>query len=130
MSDIRKGRVFLSTHWDDDLQTVRVRHRRGNDREKEEHKILTNISKITKHLYVMDITYDVSLFFPDRDYWWILLVTNDWRVYTIKNNFYCNITSSDNGDVLLDVVNGLLGMKMYVSFSDSNNCRQSIYEID
>ncbi|MDC9598857.1 hypothetical protein [Xenorhabdus anantnagensis] len=129
MSDIRKGRVFLSTHWDDDFQTVRVRHRRGNYREKEEHKLLTNINKITKHLYVMDITYDVSII-PNYDYWWILLVTNDWRVYTIKNNFYCNISSSDNGDVLLEVVSGALGMKMYVSFSYSNNCRQGIYEVD
>ncbi|CDG95415.1 conserved hypothetical protein [Xenorhabdus bovienii str. puntauvense] len=127
MSDIREGKVFLTNSWGEDLQSVRVRHRRSNSREKEEHKLINNVSKDAKNIFIMDITYDVSFWAPDFDYWWILFNTNDWRTYTVKNNFWCNITPSDDGNVSM-LINGHL-MHMSVDFSQSNLDLTSIYEI-
>ncbi|MDC9606608.1 hypothetical protein [Xenorhabdus griffiniae] len=119
--------VFLSNYWKDDVDSVIIRHRRANDSSKEEHMRLDNVGMFEAHRFVMNIVYDVSFFFPDFDYWWIMLTTKNLRVYTIKSNFYCNISPNDNGDVLLTLSSDT--MYLYVELSYSTNCLQSIYEL-
>ncbi|AOM39466.1 hypothetical protein [Xenorhabdus hominickii] len=127
MSDIRKGQVFLSTIWETDLNFVIIRHRRANSHKKEEHKMLKNVGGYQQNIPVMDITYDSSFWFPDFDYWWVLFITNDWRIYTIKDNFSCNISNLDKARV--DIVISSITTLMYVNFSWSSGCTQSIYEL-
>ncbi|CDL78949.1 hypothetical protein [Xenorhabdus cabanillasii] len=127
MSDIRKGKVFLSTWWDNSkIKLVIIRHRRGNHHDEEESRILEDFGSYEREIPVMDITYDVSLN-PQSDCWRVLIITDDWKVYTIKDDYFCNLKNDDNGNVHIKLNNGR--MQMYVSFSSSDGCIQDIYKI-
>ncbi|WP_323865887.1 hypothetical protein [Xenorhabdus cabanillasii] len=133
MSDEKKGRVFLTTSWDEDIKLVIIRHRRGNDPSKEEEAPMNDVdAHTTKRRYFMPITYENHWFY-DYDYWWVFVITESLKIYTIKDNFYCNIASDDDGDVVVNLYSdevGHVNKYVHILLSSSSPCYQPFYRVD
>lgn len=122
---LNNGSVKLTNTWGSALLEVHIRHRRGNDPGREEscsfYGVPVNVA--TKPL---KISYELNS--ASFDYWWIKFVTLEGVEYqTNKDNFFCNITGSDSGDVTITINPG--DKKMYVSFSQSSGCSQGLKKI-
>lgn len=119
------GHVYIQNDWGEDFYSVTVRHRRGNESSKQEEKTFYGLAA-GKKAGPLDITYTTGAGSP-FDYWWVKFITNiTKKTYTIKDNFYCYISSSDNGTVNLRL--DASTKKMYVTFSSSSGCTVSISE--
>ncbi|MBD2816174.1 hypothetical protein ID850_15790 [Xenorhabdus sp. Flor] len=131
MATLYTGKVYLSTYWDgDQIASLVLRHRRNNLSNREERKEINDVPSYQIKVYVMDFQYElleITNLFPDLDYWWMMLITKSGRVYTVKKDFYCNITSSDGGEVYITISNNI--WKMIVDFPYSNLCKTSIEEV-
>ncbi|CDL81269.1 hypothetical protein [Xenorhabdus szentirmaii] len=116
------GHVSFKNGWGEDISSLTVRHRRSNDPGEEEIKAVYNIPS-GKEIKVMDFTYETGAG-SSFDYWWIKFITNSGKEYQIKDNFYCSVSSSDDGNVKLRVDGA--DKKLYVTFSHSSSCQVSI----
>lgn len=112
------GYVYLQNDWGVDLFSATIRHRRSNDPNKQEEMSFNNVTAGSK-VGPMPITYTTGAGSP-FDYWWIKFQLANGATYTCKNNFYCYISSSDDGTVLLRIDGA--DKNMYVSFSSSSGC--------
>jgi hypothetical protein len=112
------GHVYLQNDWGADLFSVTIRHRRGNDADKQEQQSFNNVPAGAK-VGPMEITYTTGAGSP-FDYWWIKFQLSNGATYSCKSNFYCYISSSDDGVVLLRIDGA--DKDMYVSFSSSSGC--------
>lgn len=115
----RIAAVYLINDWGVDLAQVTVRHRQGNDATKQDQHTFHNVEP--------DGTVGP---FPARyvvgsgsayDYWWIKLTTQNGATYTCKSNFYCSISSDDDGKVYVRVDGS--NKQLYVKFSKSSGCQ-------
>ncbi|MDX7993272.1 hypothetical protein [Xenorhabdus littoralis] len=132
MSDEKRGRVYLTTTWDEDIKLVVIRHRRANDPSKQDESSMSDVDAYTNRRYFMPIIYENHWFY-DYDYWWVYIITESLKMYTVKDNFYCNIASDDDRDVevSLDIDPFDQANKyLHIIFSSSSPCRQPIYRID
>lgn len=124
MTTNRRGSVDFTNDWGEDIASITIRHRRGNDSSKQEDVTLYNVSSGERLDNVLQFTYETGAASP-YDYWWIKFITNSTREFTIKNNFYCSVAKSDNGKVFLRIDGS--DKKMYVNFSNSSGCFVKIF---
>ncbi|CDL85211.1 hypothetical protein [Xenorhabdus cabanillasii] len=134
MATLYTGKVYLSTYWHgQEIASLVLRHRRANKRDREERKEINDVPSYQRKIYVMDFQYEEFGIFnpwPDFDYWWMMLITKDGHVYTVKDDFYCNITSNDGGEVYISINNKIeTEWKMLVDFPYSNGDWTYIKEI-
>ncbi|MCC8422003.1 MULTISPECIES: hypothetical protein [Photorhabdus] len=121
---IKNGNVDFKNDWGEDIVSMTIRHRRSNDPEKQEQVTRYNIASGEVHTNILSFTYETGPSSP-FDYWWIKFITNSNRIYTIKDNFYCSVSDGDDGKVKLRIDGST--NQMYVDFSDSSGCTESIY---
>jgi len=119
------GYVYTQNDWGADLASLTVRHRRGNDPNKQEEKTYYNVMAGSQ-VGPMEITYTTGVGSP-FDYWWVKFVTTTGATFSMKDNFYCYISSSDDGTVKLRLDGA--ESDMFVTFSSSSGCYVSIYSV-
>lgn len=119
------GYVWFKNDWGSDLYSVTVRHRRSNDASKQEQITYDNV-RSGETMGPLQITYTTGAGSP-FDYWWIKFSVMNGATFSIKNNFYCYISSSDDGKVTLRLDGA--DKKLYVSFSDSSGCTVGIDQV-
>ncbi|MDT0316955.1 hypothetical protein [Streptomyces millisiae] len=126
MAGPHTGKAWIVNKWGEDLASVYLRHRRGNDPQREEHKSWTSVkSGQSTEGTAMQFTYETGFGSP-FDYWWLKFVvaTNNQVWVTSKTNFSCYVSSDDDGNVKITLDGA--EKEMTVSFSDSSGCRQSL----
>ncbi len=126
-SNSKTGHVYITNNWGQSLSWINVRHRRSNSSSKEEAVTLKNLENKDDPIFVMDITYETGAASP-FDYWYIKFQTIEGKQYEVKDNFYCSISSKDNGNVFLTISPEDVG-HLYVSFSKSSGCYVTIKKI-
>jgi hypothetical protein len=119
------GKVYLKNDWGADLSSLTVRHRRGNDPSMQEEFTFYNVLA-GDSVGPMKITYTTGAGSP-FDYWWVKFVTVNATAFSCKNDFYCYISSSDDGTVNLRLDGA--DSDMYVTFSESSGCYVGISEV-
>lgn len=118
------GHVYYTNNWGQTLKWLTIRHRRSNDSGKEETITIRNVESKKDIIYAMDINYETGVG-SSFDYWYIQFETMDGKKYDVKDNFYCSISASDNGNAILTIY-PKDKMSLYVSFSKSDGCSVSI----
>ncbi len=93
----RYCKARIVNKWGVDLSQVTLRHRRHNDPKKEDKGTWDLISEGGDSPDI-DIEYETG-FAADGDYWWIQF-TAAGRVYTVKDNKYCDLRTDDQGSVV------------------------------
>lgn len=98
----KKGHVHVFNNWNTDVTGLQVRHRRGN---KEELEDLRDSIKLGQHVLKNDVLtfYYENGITASFDYWWIEFTDSTGDKYTVKDNFFCNITSDDDGNATLTI---------------------------
>ena len=119
----RSGQARVKNEWGVDLAQITLRHRRGNDPGRQEEQAFYSIPQGSTTPY-MAFTYETGAFSP-FDYWWVKFMTVGGDSWQCKDNFYCSVSSSDNGKVDL-TLNGD-STDMSVKFSSSSGCTVNIY---
>lgn len=120
---IKSGRVRVYNDWGAELSGVVVRHRIGNAQAGESNLVWPTVWPGDTTEW-QDFTYDSS----SRNYWWISFVVTDTREqWACADNFYCSLTSSDNGDVEISL-NGYQ-KNLLVEFSNSSSCTKSLSRV-
>ncbi|WP_164671214.1 hypothetical protein [Pectobacterium brasiliense] len=125
MTTLRTGFISLKNNWGENIHSITIRHRRGNNPNRQEQEIFTDITSGELRRKLMEFKYETSVGSP-YDYWWIKFITESGRTYTIKHNFYCSVTSRDDGNVFLHLDGD--HKKMHVTLSSSSYCRVSIFK--
>ncbi|MGE7416257.1 hypothetical protein [Methylobacterium tarhaniae] len=126
MSTDHSGIVYLQNDWGVDLAQLTIRHRRSNDPDKQEEQTFYNVVA-GDSVGPMAITYTTGAGSP-FDYWWVKFVTQNGSTFDCKDNFYCSISSDDDGRVMLRLDGS--DSELYVSFSSSSGCSVSISQIE
>lgn len=116
------GSVTFENGWGVNLYSVTIRHRQSNSYDKQEEQTFMNVAP-GETVGPMPIKYTTGVGSP-FDYWWVKLQESNGTTYTCKDNFYCYISSSDDGKVKLRADGA--GQKLYVSFSSSSGCTVSL----
>lgn len=116
------GSVTFENGWGVHLYSVTIRHRRGNSYDRQEEQTFMNVEP-GEVVGPMAITYTTGAGSP-FDYWWVKLQVPNGSTYSCKDNFYCYISSSDDGKVKLRADGAT--QKLYVSFSNSSGCTVSL----
>jgi hypothetical protein len=119
----KSGRVRVYNDWGAELSGVVVRHRIGNEQAGETNLVWPTVWPGDTTEW-QNFTYDSS----HRNYWWISFVVIDTREqWACADNFYCSLTSSDNGDVEISL-NGYR-KDLLVEFSNSSSCTKSLSRV-
>jgi hypothetical protein len=126
MTTTHHGNAHLTNDWGSDLASVTLRHRRSNDPEKQEEQTWNNVAAGAV-LSPLQFTYETGMASP-FDYWWVKLVTTGGHTYQCKDNFYCSVSSSDDGEVQLTLDGA--PEELRVSFSESSGCTVSVWRSD
>ncbi len=121
---IRTGNVHFLNKWGTALKSVTLHHRRGNAKEQEELTVLTNVENGQLLENVLPIRYETGIAAP-FDYWRVSFVTAGGEEFSMKENFFCNISADDDGNVKLTIEGGDT-KELYVEFSHSSDCRVSL----
>lgn len=113
------GYAYIENSWGLDIAFVTIRHRRSNDVTKEDISYYQDLKNGSKTENPLVFTYETGAF-SAFDYWWINFITVNGDMYNCKDNFYCSVSSNDDGKVQIN----LDGSKkeMTVSFSVSGGC--------
>ena len=118
------GSVKFKNNWGKTMSELTVRHRQGNNPHFEDEGTYSNLvsGAVTEPLSFMYETGALSMF----DYWWIKFIVDN-EEYIIKGNFYCSVSSDDDGEVLLtaDAINS----ELKVEFSKSSSCTVAISKL-
>lgn len=119
MGTDHKGYVHITNNWGIDITEITLRHRRGNEPGLEESTVIRGFPQGRKIQNALEITYTTGLGSP-YDYWWVKFVAVGGGEYTCKDNFYCSISSSDDGHV--DIWLNGDNQTMSVAFSGGDRC--------
>lgn len=125
MSTDHSGSVYLQNDWGVDIARLTIRHRRSNDPDKQEEQSFYNVAAGAK-VGPMAITYTTGAGSP-FDYWWVKFATQNGTTFDCKDNFYCSISSDDDGTVTLRLDGS--NSDLYVNFSSSSGCSVSIDQV-
>lgn len=118
----KKGHVNLRNDWNSNLSGLVIRHRRGNDAQLEDVRDAIEVVQSTTETDVLTFYYENGITAP-FDYWWIAFEEPMGGRYTVKDNFYCNITSGDDGNATLTIDRSRMAMKVSFSKSSSDTTR-------
>jgi hypothetical protein len=119
------GSVRVLNDWGVDLHSLTVRHRRGNDPELQDERTFYNVLA-GQEAGPLSITYTTGIGSP-FDYWWVKFTTDTGTNFSMKSDFYCYISASDDGTVKLRL--DAATSEMYVTFSESSGCYVALYEV-
>lgn len=118
----REGSVSITNNFNHHIYGLFLRHSRSNLRNKTE-AIYISALKPNETIYnALSITYELGIASP-FDYWFASINCNN-LVYGIKDNFYCYIDSSDDGEVAITLDGS--AKEMLVKFSSSSGCYVAI----
>jgi hypothetical protein len=115
--------AYLLNNWDVDITNVTLKHTSGDNVD------TLSIGRLTKGAQSdrFQIQFVTGLF-AHHDYWWIEFTAvggNEAGTWTCKDNFYCDLRSSDDGTVVqIQVSAG--DTNMYVTES-SGQCYVSLH---
>ena len=98
----KKGHVHVFNNWKSDVTGLQVRHRRGNKEELEDLRDSMQIGQSVLQNDVLTFYYENGIT-ASFDYWWIEFADSTGDKYTVKDNFFCNITSDDDGNATLTI---------------------------
>jgi hypothetical protein len=116
------GSVTFENGWGINLFTVTIRHRQGNSYDRQEERTYEHVQP-GETVGPMAIKYTTGVGSP-FDYWWIKIQAENGSTYTCKDNFYCYISSDDDGKVKLRADGA--SRNLYVTFSKSSGCSVSL----
>lgn len=118
---VHDGHARMYNGWGEDLASITLRHRRGNDSEKEEMKTWRAVKSATwtPESDELKFKYETGMGSP-YDYWWIKVVTLNNKSYSCKDNFYCSLSSGDDGSVKITA--DAAAKEAIVKFSSSSGC--------
>jgi hypothetical protein len=122
-SSSHTGKAYVTNNWGITLAEVTLRHRRSNDSSKQEQKTWTQLGPGDRTTDPLSFSYDTGAG-SSFDYWWVAFITNGGDTYTCKDNFYCSVSSSDDGTV--EVTLNLDSRSMKLTFSNSSSCSVSL----
>ncbi len=124
LTSTRTGSATVVNSWGLTISELTLRHRRGNDDNKQEQKTYYAIAPDSR-TEPMSFTYQTGAGSP-FDYWWVIFVTIAGETWTCKDDFYCYVAAEDDGNVTLQ----LRGDKkdMYVTFSRSSSCTVGLHK--
>ncbi|MEU3959416.1 hypothetical protein AB0F42_06295 [Streptomyces buecherae] len=124
---LHTGYARVYNGWGEDLAQITLRHRRDNDPAKEETKTWRAVktAEWTPENDKLKFTYETGMG-SDYDYWWIKVVTLNNKTYVCKDNFYCSVSSDDDGNVKVTVDGA--SKEMVIEFSSSSGCTVSLDE--
>ncbi len=114
----KKGHVHVFNSWSTDVVGLQVRHRRGNKEELEDTRDSIAVRQYALENDVLTFYYENGITAP-FDYWWIAFEDSAGNRYTVKNNFFCNITGKDDGNATLTIDGAEQVLR--VSFSKSSS---------
>lgn len=117
----RTGALYVQNDWSN-LKHLTVRHLRGNDPGNGETFEFEGV-KHGDRLGPLSIQYIVGIGSP-FDYWWLEFTTDTGLTFSIKPDFYCYISSNDDGQVLLRLSSD--DRNISVSFSASTGCQVEV----
>lgn len=126
MSTDHQGTVYLQNDWGVDLAQLTIRHRRSNDSNQQEEQSYYGV-QAGQNVGPMAITYTTGAASP-FDYWWVKFETQNGTTFDCKNDFYCSISSDDDGNVTLRLDGS--DSEMYVQFNSSSGCSVGIVKVD
>ena len=121
----RPGYVYVTNNWGIHLAEIYLRHRRGNEPSKTDQITWNDVGNGVR-VGPFNITYEVGFGSP-FDYWWIKFVDIAGLEFTCKDDFWCYISSSDNGNVGISLEGDK--SKMTLSFSSSSGCTVGLYKV-
>ncbi len=98
----KKGHVHVFNNWNTAVTGLQVRHRRGNKEALEDTCDSIEIDRYALENDVLTFYYENGITAP-FDYWWIAFGDSTGEKYTVKDNFFCNITSNDDGNTTLTI---------------------------
>jgi hypothetical protein len=99
----RNAKARVHNNWGADLNSVTLRHRRSNDRNKQDERTWYNLSSGADTPADLDIRYETGIG-ADFDYWWVTFQLTNGDVYVSKNSFFCNLTADDEGGIVTAVI--------------------------
>ncbi|WP_299768232.1 hypothetical protein [uncultured Dokdonia sp.] len=117
------GFVTVLNNWGVSLKELTIRHRRGNDPNEQEEMTYENIP-VGGKTEPLRIKYETGIG-SANDYWWVKFVTIGNETFQCKDNFYCSISSDDDGEVLLTLEGDRIDMD--VTFNESIGCSVDLY---
>ncbi len=117
------GQVYTKNDWGVDLQQLTVRHRQSNDSSKQQEITYYDVPAGATAEPPLIITYTTGTG-SSFDYWWVKFVTSTGETYVCKKDFYCSISSDDDGVVHITLDGST--KKMYVTFSESSGCKVTL----
>jgi len=121
----KKGHVHVVNNWNTDVTGLQIRHRRGNKEELEDKCDSIEIEQSDRADDVLTFYYENGIT-ASFDYWWITFTDLTGNKYKIKDNFFCNITSNDDGNTTLTIDGSKQVLR--VSFSKSSSDTTKIIE--
>jgi hypothetical protein len=87
--------------WGETLEYVILRHRRGNDADKQDEMRWDNVKDDEDTLPHLTINYETGAG-ADGDYWWVKFKTLDGgEIFASKGSFFCDLTSDDENRVVI-----------------------------
>jgi hypothetical protein len=125
MATTHTGYVMVTNKFGESLNSVYVRHRRSNDPDKQEDCTFSNVDA-GKETTKFPITYETGVG-SDFDYWYVKIITNGNDIYECKSDFYCSISSGDDGNVKITINTG--PNQLLVEFSESSGCKVDLTKI-
>jgi len=115
------GSVYITNNWSSyPLKRLFIRHRMDNRVDDTDSIELFDVQPYKDSLKVMEFRYFTGSGSP-YDYWYIEFTNNKDEKFKIKDNFYCSVSSSDNGNVYLDLRPEKV-KELHISFSQSSSC--------
>ena len=132
MTTNHEGLAYFVNEWGLAMSEVTLRHRRGNVAETEQKITWRNVAPDKEGVdekgnrSYLKFTYITGRGSPE-DYWWILFSLMGGETYQCSNNFYCSLSSDDNGIVKVRVGSDV--QKLYIDFSNSSKCEKSIKKV-
>jgi hypothetical protein len=112
------GNARVDARWGENLTSLYLRHRRGNDPSRQEQATWLAIWE-TDRAGPMPFTYETGPASP-YDYWYVKFTTTSGQVWYCKDNFYCSVSPSDDGNVWLRIDGA--DQLLHVKFSSSSGC--------
>jgi Up-Regulated in long-lived daf-2 len=119
------GQAYVTNNWGITLAEVTLRHRRSNNSDKQEQKTWRQLGPGDRTSDPLSFSYETGAG-SSFDYWWVAFITNGGDTYTCKDNFYCSVSSSDNGIVQVSL--NLDSRSMKLTFSNSSSCTVSLFK--
>jgi hypothetical protein len=122
----RTCNAVVVNNWDrNGLRGVTFRHRYRNDPDNEQKRTWDNLPYGVISSPALDVIYYTGAF-TGFDYWWVEFTDSNGQRWTCKDNFYCYLTSDDDGTTVTFSLNGS-SERMEITMN-SGGCYVTVYK--